>query len=152
MPKCREELGTTQGGSSNTQGILLMKISQKKRENVSHFSTPTHRLCYPWKTHRRKGKKLVVSPPPTHMVFYPWNSQKKREKTSGFSPQLTGCFTHEIHRGKGKFVEGYPMNGTPKIQGKQNVVQLVENTEVFYHSRKEESQTSLRICWGSGNK
>jgi hypothetical protein len=48
MPKCREAPGTTQGGSSNTQGILLMKISQKKRENVS-----------------------------------------------GFSPQLTGCFTHE---------------------------------------------------------
>jgi hypothetical protein len=55
-------------------------------------------------------------------------------------------FYPEIHRGKGKFVEVYPMNGTPKIQGKQNVAQLVENTEVFYHSRKEESQTSLIIC------
>jgi len=57
MPKCREESATMEGGSSNTQGILLRNISQKKRENVSGFSPPTHRVFYPRKLTKEKGKR-----------------------------------------------------------------------------------------------
>ena len=34
-------------------------------------------------------------------------------------PQLTGCFTHEIHKGKGQFDEGYPMMERKRFKEKK---------------------------------
>jgi hypothetical protein len=79
MPKYREEPSNTQGGSSNTHGILLTKISQKKRENVSGFS-PQLTGCFTHKNSQTKRENASGFSPPYHRVFYPRKLAEEKGK------------------------------------------------------------------------